>query len=122
MMADQPTLQELVAKREFACRLALEHSLATLEEAEAFLLDRGMLTLTPDCALPSLFGACHEAPASGGAGIWRVASKQMAVADRACRAPWCTAPQATSRQEPLPLPGTGCRSGPAVSRGSGTSG
>jgi hypothetical protein len=72
MMADQPTLQELVAKREFACRLALEHSLATLEEAEAFLLDRGMLTLTPDCALPSLFGACHEAPASGaqGFGVW----------------------------------------------------
>jgi hypothetical protein len=72
MMADQPTLPELVAQREFACRLAPERALATLEEAEAYLVDRGMLTLTPECALPSLFGACHEAPASGaqGFGAW----------------------------------------------------
>jgi hypothetical protein len=44
------------------CRLAPTHALATLEEAELFLLDRGMLTLTADSALPSLFGATHEEP------------------------------------------------------------
>jgi hypothetical protein len=40
--------------------------LATLEEAELFLLDRGMLTLTVDSALPSLFGATHEQPYAQG--------------------------------------------------------
>jgi hypothetical protein len=46
--------------------------LQTLEEASAFLEDRGLLTLTPDCALPSLFGACHEEPWSDarGFGSW----------------------------------------------------
>ncbi len=71
MMAAQPTLQELAAQREFACRLAPERALATLEEAEAFLFERGLLTLTPDCALPSLFGACHEAPDPGAQGFGR---------------------------------------------------
>jgi hypothetical protein len=42
--------------------------LATLEEAELFLLDRGMLTLTADSALPSLFGATHEQPFAHGKG------------------------------------------------------
>ena len=30
-----------------------------MEEAEAFLRDRGLLTRTADCALPSLYEACH---------------------------------------------------------------
>ena len=30
--------------------------------SEAFLRDRGLLTRTADCALPSLYEACHEAP------------------------------------------------------------
>jgi hypothetical protein len=33
-----------------------------MAEAEAFLLDRGLLTRTADCALPSLYEACHEDP------------------------------------------------------------
>ena len=45
----------------------------SLDDAEAFLLDRGLLTRTADCALPSLFEACHEepyAPSSPGFGQW----------------------------------------------------
>jgi len=48
------------------CRLAPIRALATLEEAELFLHDRGMLTLTADSALPSLFGATHEQPFAQG--------------------------------------------------------
>ena len=40
--------------------------MTSLEEAEDFLLDRGMLTLTTDSALPSLFGAIHEEPYAPG--------------------------------------------------------
>lgn len=53
-------LANLLERRAFDCRLTPDRALRTLEEAEAFLAERGMLTLTPDCALPSLFGACHE--------------------------------------------------------------
>jgi hypothetical protein len=62
MARAQISVEELERQRAFACRLEPERALATLEEAEAFLLDRGMLTLMPDCSLPSLFGACHEGP------------------------------------------------------------
>jgi hypothetical protein len=48
------------------CRLAPTRALATLDEAGLFLLDRGMLTLTADSALPSLFGATHEQPFAQG--------------------------------------------------------
>ncbi len=58
MASEQPTLEALTAQRAFVCRLTPDRALATLEEAEAFLLERGLLTLTPDCALPSRFGAC----------------------------------------------------------------
>jgi hypothetical protein len=73
MTAPQPTLEQLEIQRTLACRLIPERALATLEEAEAFLLERGLLTLTPDCTLPSLFGACHEepyAPGVRGFGTW----------------------------------------------------
>lgn len=55
-------LAEPRADREHACRLTPDRALDTLDDAESFLAERGMLTLTPDCALPSLFGACHEEP------------------------------------------------------------
>ena len=45
----------------------------TLDDAAGFLSERGMLTRTADCSLPSLFGACHEEPAApgrGGFGDW----------------------------------------------------
>jgi hypothetical protein len=33
-----------------------------VKEADTFLQDRGLLTRTADCALPSLYEACHEDP------------------------------------------------------------
>lgn len=68
-----PTLDELREQRAVACRLRPERALSSLAEAEAFLHDRGMLTRTSDCSLPSLFTACHEAPyrkGKGGFGEW----------------------------------------------------
>jgi hypothetical protein len=56
------TLAELEERRAYECRLTLDRALATLDDAEAFLRDRGLLTRTADSALPSLFEACHEEP------------------------------------------------------------
>src|SRR2546423_6154475 len=67
------TMHELERRRNRECRLTADRALATLDEAETFLRDRGLLTLMPDCALPSLFGACHEPPykpGSKGFGLW----------------------------------------------------
>jgi hypothetical protein len=38
MASEQPTLEALTAQRAFVCRLTADRALATLEEAEAFLL------------------------------------------------------------------------------------
>ncbi len=68
-----PTLDQLRERRDHDCRLRPERALASLADAEAFLRDRGMLTRTADCALPSLFAACHEEPyrqGKGGFGEW----------------------------------------------------
>jgi hypothetical protein len=56
------TLAELEEYRAHECRLTPDRALASLDGAEAFLLDRGLLTRTADSALPSLFEACHEEP------------------------------------------------------------
>jgi hypothetical protein len=56
------TLAELNERRAYDCRLTPDRALETLEEAGEFLRDRGLLTRTVDCALPSLFEACHEEP------------------------------------------------------------
>jgi hypothetical protein len=66
-------LQELNERRAYECRLTPDRALESLDEAERFLRDRGLLTRMPDCALPSLFEACHEdpyAPGSPGFGQW----------------------------------------------------
>jgi hypothetical protein len=50
-----------------------ERALETVDEAAAFLRDRGLLTRTADSALPSLYDACHEDPWKAGArgfGSW----------------------------------------------------
>ena len=63
----------LDVERTNACRLTADRALTTLDEAVAFLDERGVLTRMPDCALPSLFGACHEAagnPAGRGFDLW----------------------------------------------------
>jgi hypothetical protein len=56
------SLTELAEARAFDCRLTPDRALLTLADADAFLHDRGMLTRTADCALPSLYEACHEEP------------------------------------------------------------
>jgi hypothetical protein len=56
------SLARLRAQRRFQCRLVPERALGSLEEADVFLRDRGLLTRTADCALPSLYEACHEDP------------------------------------------------------------
>ena len=61
-------LEELLERRERDCRLLPDRALQTLDEAEAFLLERGLLTRNPSLSLPSLFGACHEEPYRAGAG------------------------------------------------------
>jgi len=61
-------LEELLERREHDCRLLPDRALLTLDEAEHFLLDRGLLTRNPSLSLPSLFGACHEEPYRAGAG------------------------------------------------------
>jgi hypothetical protein len=66
-------MEELRERRAYECRLTPDRALESLDEAEEFLLDRGLLTRTTDSALPSLFEACHEepyAPASPGFGQW----------------------------------------------------
>jgi hypothetical protein len=54
------SLAGLRERRAFACRLAKDRALGSLDEAEGFLRERGMLTRTADSALPSLYEACHE--------------------------------------------------------------
>jgi hypothetical protein len=63
-----PSLAELQTRRTFECRLEPQRALRSLEDAAGFLHDRGILTRTPDSALPSLFGACHEPPFRPGRG------------------------------------------------------
>ena len=62
MANPQAGVEEVEKRRIWACRLEPHRALSTLDEAEDFLHDRGLLTLMPDCSLPSLFGACHEEP------------------------------------------------------------
>jgi len=66
-------LPELLERRDHECRLSPLRALETLDEAEAFLHDRGLLVRNPSLSLPSLFGACHEEPyrpGAGGFGEW----------------------------------------------------
>jgi len=66
-------LQQLRERRAYDCRLTPDRALASLDQAEAFLRDRGLLTRTADSALPSLFAAFHEepyAPDKPGFGQW----------------------------------------------------
>ena len=60
------SLAELRARRAFECRLAPARALRSPDEAAEFLRDRGLLTRTTDCALPSLYEACHEEPYQAG--------------------------------------------------------
>ena len=59
----------LLERREHDCRLASDRWLTTLDEARSFLDDRGVLSITPSCWLPSLFGACPPNPDPGAGGF-----------------------------------------------------
>lgn len=59
-------LAALERRRDHECRLTPDRALDSIDEAASFLADRGLLTRMPDSALPSLFGACHEAPGRAG--------------------------------------------------------
>jgi hypothetical protein len=62
------SLAELRTRRAYECRLEPQRALRSVDEAAAFLADRGILTRTPDCSLPSLFEACHQPPYRPGRG------------------------------------------------------
>jgi hypothetical protein len=67
------SLSELRERRAVECRLTPDRALGSLDEAEAFLQERALLTRTPEGALPSLYEACHEPPYRPGAagfGTW----------------------------------------------------
>jgi hypothetical protein len=73
MPATTSPLAELRERRAYELRLTPDRALESLDEAEAFLRDRGLLTRTADSALPSLYEAFHEdpyKPGSGGFGEW----------------------------------------------------
>jgi hypothetical protein len=73
MPAHPASMDDLLERRAYECRLTPDRALNTLDEAETFLRDRGLLTRTADSALPSLFEACHEkpyAPEKPGFGQW----------------------------------------------------
>jgi len=64
-MGDDELMESLAAlceRRAFECRLTPDRALRSLDEADLFLRERGLLTRTGDCALPSLYEACHEEP------------------------------------------------------------
>jgi hypothetical protein len=72
-VAQKPDLEALDAGRSRACRLTPDLALADIDEAATWVRERGIVTITPDCALPSLFAACHEPPyrpGSRGFGLW----------------------------------------------------
>ena len=67
------SLAELLERRAYELRLTPDRALETLDEAEEFLHERGLMTRTEQSALPSLYEACHEdpyMPASRGFGQW----------------------------------------------------
>ena len=59
-------LAALERRRAHECRLIRQRALKSLDEAATFLGERGLLTRMADSALPSLFGATHEAPSRAG--------------------------------------------------------
>ena len=87
-MGDDGTVESLTRLREqraFLCRLSPDRALGSVEEADTFLRDRGLLTRTADCALPSLYEACHEdpyQPGRPGFATWRSTSSGGPPANR----------------------------------------
>ena len=55
-------LSDLERLRQSACRLDPEDALASLDDAAAWIRERGAVTITPCCSLPALHVAIHEEP------------------------------------------------------------
>jgi hypothetical protein len=55
-------LRALEEQRAYDCRLTPDRALESMAEAEAWIAERGLVEITPCCALPSLHTACHEEP------------------------------------------------------------
>jgi hypothetical protein len=55
-------LAELQQRREHECRLTPNRALQSIDEAAAWVAERGLVEITPCCSLPSLHTACHEEP------------------------------------------------------------
>lgn len=62
------SLAELEARRAYECRLTPERALASVDEAAAWVAERGLVTGRPCCSLPSLHDAIHEEPYAAGKG------------------------------------------------------
>jgi hypothetical protein len=64
------SVEALRRRRDRECRLTPDRALESVGAAYTFLRERGLLTRTADCTLPSLFEACHEEPyRAGGRGF-----------------------------------------------------
>ena len=55
-------LRELEERRAYECRLTPDRALESIDEAAAWIEERGLVEITPCCSLPSLHAACHEEP------------------------------------------------------------
>jgi hypothetical protein len=55
-------VDDLTARRARLCRLEPEHALSSLEEADGWIRERGLVEVTRCCSLPSLHVAVHEPP------------------------------------------------------------
>jgi len=72
-MGEVAALVDLKRRREIECRLTPDRALRSIEEAAAFLSDRGLMARMQDSSLPSLFAACHEEalrPGGRGFDLW----------------------------------------------------
>ena len=58
--------RELEERRAHDCRLTPDRALESIDEAAAWIEERGVVEITPCCSLPSLHTACHEEPYTPG--------------------------------------------------------
>lgn len=66
MSLEATSLEAQRRRRDYECRLTPDRALESADVAYTFLRERGLLTRTADCTLPSLFGASHEEPYQAG--------------------------------------------------------
>ena len=103
--------------RAYLLRLTPDRALESLDDAEAWVRERGLVTLLPSTSLPSLFAACHEEPYSEHARGFGSRLKTEVVVEQSHRGARAALRQAAARHGRLGV-GRRSRAGrPAVSRG-----